>query len=1077
MRHGIGCLLILPVIALGFDDADMESADRGPWNIYGTPSVIEKSDFARSGLRSLRVVTDNRETMGGNYEGTSQSLGKFEPGDLIRVSFWYWVRGGRDIVVGMGPGQFQTRQVMTGTDWTRAEIPLRVTKAGHHSIWISQADDATEFFLDDFAVDVVRRPQLGTAEAASRAVLSRGPLRLALCRETGALCGIENMATGESYAQVGRRQPLFGIELLATDGMGHEAIPFERMRLARFDMTGPWTATMHFETDGLPIKVIAEVTMQEDGSARFTGELKNDSARKVMSFEMPMIFGVCPARDPAQLTLVHPEVCGQIVTNATRSAGCQTTFPGRGVMGWMDLSGERGGIYLASIDQGLTGTRLMALPAPGPTFDMSLTREIVVRPGETWVYPGAVLAVHEGDWHAAADRYRSWARGWMKRPDVPRWMQDANGWVLMGIQNGVPFWRIPDVYREAQWMGIEYLHVQGEGIDNMWFDADGKRQSHTMTYLHPSPRFGTVDELKAAVRKIHQNDGHVMFYFLYERWTPSHCTSDDFGTGKRADVPQAYRPPGIEFYNDSALLDRPGQRLPAEHPFMAIRNMCLAAPGWQDWMRRWAIDVYAREYGADGFYWDVMGRNGPFRCFNARHGHEGDNGWARGCATVLESVIRQGREINPDYSCAIEGSSDHLGQWVGFHLMSGATQSPNVFRYTFPEYLCVDGLSNHYWKWTQVEKARRVFLDGERFDIHGYQQQIKKIIDLRRRIKPFVDWPAVFRDTVGLRISDPRVQARAFVRTDGENRTIAVTMMNEGGVDGATVEVDLVPLGQPRAAHLFHLDGRVAPLRSTRAIPVPKDAISAAVIVVALSPELRAHAWLEQEMMPGEDGATLTLYMPLGAPKDLTRRVTWPNGYAVEESVKSDESRGLGRVAFRDAANLRTLKRWMKVEADVRWTGGQTSAWCVLAPPLVNGDCEDVEDGRLISWGVPPCMDSPGQGNSCIRLDKDTTPNGHITQRAPLKPNTKYRFRCMIRNAGNRRGAAHIVEYEGGLQREHKFVRSATLASTKSGQWETLETVFTSHPDPSATGVYLYSNDRENVVWFDGIALEEIDSP
>ena len=215
MRHGIGCLLILPVIALGFDDADMESADRGPWNIYGTPSVIEKSDFARSGLRSLRVVTDNRETMGGNYEGTSQSLGKFEPGDLIRVSFWYWVRGGRDIVVGMGPGQFQTRQVMTGTDWTRAEIPLRVTKAGHHSIWISQADDATEFFLDDFAVDVVRRPQLGTAEAASRAVLSRGPLRLALCRETGALCGIENMATGESYAQVGRRQPLFGIELLA----------------------------------------------------------------------------------------------------------------------------------------------------------------------------------------------------------------------------------------------------------------------------------------------------------------------------------------------------------------------------------------------------------------------------------------------------------------------------------------------------------------------------------------------------------------------------------------------------------------------------------------------------------------------------------------------------------------------------------------------------------------------------------------------------------------------------------------------------------------------------------------------
>ena len=178
-------------------------------------------------------------------------------------------------------------------------------------------------------------------------------------------------------------------------------------------------------------------------------------------------------------------------------------------------------------------------------------------------------------------------------------------------------------------------------------------------------------------------------------------------------------------------------RCPTQHPEMAERTTCPDAPGRKERMRRRAIDVYAREYGADGFYWDVMGRGGPFRCFNERHGHQGQNHWARGCADVLKTVLAEGRQINPDYSAAIEGCSDVLGQWNGFHLMSGATMNPNVFRYTFPGYLLVDGFSNTTWKLTHPQKAYRVFLDGERFDIHGYDQRVKRIINLRRRIKPF----------------------------------------------------------------------------------------------------------------------------------------------------------------------------------------------------------------------------------------------------------------------------------------------------------------------------------------------------
>ncbi|NOZ23011.1 MAG: hypothetical protein GXP25_18210 [Planctomycetes bacterium] len=1066
-----------PALALDFDDADMEKPDRGPWNIYGTPVTVEKSDFARNGLRSLRVVTDNEQTMGGNYEGTSHTLGKFQPGDLIKVSFWYWVKGGRNIIVGIGPTYFQRRVVMTGTDWTRAEVTLRVTKAGHHSIWISQGGAPTEFFLDDFSLEVTRRPQLGTAAEGQRIAITGGPLRLALCKETGALCGIENLKTGETYAPLGRRQPLFGMELLSKDGLGYERLSFENAKPVSIDCPGPKLAKLTFEMKNLPIRIRIQIKMNDDGSANFAGEVKNDSDRRVLSLEMPMIYGASPAKDPKNLTLVDPHICGRIVPDAAKSAGCQTRYPGRGVMGWMDLSGEHGGIYLATHDKHQTGTRLMALPTPDARFDMSLTREIVVRPGETWRAPLSVLAVHEGDWHAAADRYRAWARSWMQKPDVPQWMYDDNGWVLMGIQNGIPFRRIPDIFRQAQWMGIEYLHVQGEAIDNMWFDADGKRHGHTMTYPYPTPKYGTVDELKAAIRKIHNRDGHVMFYFLYERWTPSHETSDNFGTGKRSDVPEKYWPPkGL--YSSSALVESPGRKPSVENPFMAIRNMCLASPGWQEWMRRWAIDVYAKEYGADGFYWDVMGRNGPFRCFNANHEHEGENQWAAGSAKVLDTVIREGRKVNPDYSCAIEGCSDHLGQWVGYHLMSGATKQPNVFRYTFPEYLCVDGLSNHYWKWTQTQKARRVFLDGEKFDIHGYQQQIKQIINLRRRVKPFIDWPAVFRDTVGLKISDEKVQARCFVRTDDGNRIIAVTMMNEEHVEGATVEIDLSPIGRATRGHIFHLDGHVSFLDATTegkvTIPVPKDDVSCAVLCGGVSPELQVHAWLEQIMEPGTDGVMLNIYTPHMPAKNLSWKIDWPEGFAPKEVPMPGESFGWDRVMFVDNAHLKTLKRWTKVKAHLIWDGGKKTVWTVIAPPIVNGNMEEVEDGRLVYWGLPPCTDDPGEGKQCLRIDRTLTVYGHLRQLTPLKPSTKYRLRCMIKRTGEKWAGAHIIEYEVGRQREAKFVRSATLNSTKIGEWETLETTFTTHPNPRSTAIYLYNTDKEQPAFFDAIEIEEV---
>ena len=742
---------------------------------------------------------------------------------------------------------------------------------------------------------------------------------------------------------------------------------------------------------------------------------------------------------------------------------------------------RRGGRpLLATHDPSRTGTRLTALPSVGDTFDLGLTKEVAIRPGQTWQAPEHVLLLHRGDWHAAADHYRAWARKWLGPPDVPAWVRNADGWVLMGVQNGVPFWRIPDVYRAAEWMGIDYLHVQGQGVDSMWLDAEGKRVGHPITFLYPSPMYGTPDDLKRAVRDIHDRAGHVMFYFLYERWTPSHSTAEHLGTAPRSAIPPAYPIPGLDFYAQNALLEHPGARPAAEHPYMTDRVMCLASPGWQEWMRHWAIDVYAKEFGADGFYWDVMGRNGPFRCFNARHDHAGENGWAAGSESVLRRVIQEGRKINPEYSCAIEGVQDALSPWVGFHLMSGGTKTPEVFRYTFPEVCLVDGFSNHTWRWSHTEKARRVFLAGERFDLHGYHAEVRKLVWLRKRLKPFIDWPARFMDTVGLSVSTPEVQARRFVRDDGRNRAVLVTLLNEAGRTDATVSVLLGAGFRVAGAHLFLPDGSTRPLAHAPAeaghvrFAVPPETVSAALFVQSVEPALRVVPTLDQVRLPGRDGVEVTLFFPEGRPVPVNLSLRAPAGILLEEAPATpSESPAVLHRVWVPRGGLGALPGWEKILAEARWQSGSAGAWCLLCPPLANGNFERLRpDGHLEYWPSSPCVEEPAEGRHCLKLENpDGKAIGHVNLLTPIKPSTRYRFSARIRRdtAGTDARAA-VVEYEDGA----KLRVSANIGSGgKSGAWEQFETEFVSHPAPRSSAVYLYLG-KSKSAWFDDLRLEEV---
>ena len=1058
-----------------FPDGDCEALDLGPWVAYGTPVKVAKVAQPHSGQRALQIVTDNLDAMGGGFEGASRTLCPLQVGDRIRVRLWLRPQAGKVILVGIGKTSFESLWRVTDSDWFEVVCDFRCTGAGLHKIWISQNQAAADFLVDDVSLQLRPRVTLGEAPEADRVALEAREARAWFDRSSGALCGLENLRTGITVAPVGVKQPTFALERLDSDGRSYELLGFEQARLTKFEVDRQHALRTDFELPDQQLAVSIRWTVAGD-ELRGTIEVRNDGERPVTAVTFPLIQDVCPATDPATVTLVDPYVGGRVVPNAINSRGCETAFPGRGVMGWCDLSGPRGGISVQSRDRTWLGTRLSAVPAGERSFDLALTPEPLIQPGQSWASGEMVALLHSGDWHAAADRYRDWLTSWQPGPDVPAWMRHCNGWVLIGCQNGIPFHRLPYYYRQAEWMGLDYLHVQGEHIDSFWYDEQGKRHSGSMTLPVPSPFLGGETDLKGAIQNIHQLGGKVMFYFLYERFAPSLATADFLAGGRRADVPEGYRIPDAEFYPTNCLLERPDERPAVDNAPFVRRVMCLDSPGWRDWMQLWGVDIYGKRLGSDGMYWDVTGRNGPFRCYNAAHGHHGENDWARGVTDIMQRVNQAGRELDPNYSSAIEGVSASLRPYVGFHLMSGATQQPEVFRYTLPDVLTVDGFSNHTWKWTHPEKARRVFLAGERFDTHGYDARIKPIIQLHEQLREFTDWPARFVDTVGVTTSDPRVEARRFVRDDEGNRVVAVTLLNENAIEGATIAVE-PPAGEV-TVHLCRLGGAIetvtpqAGAKGALVLPVPTDAVSGYLLAAATAPAQQVVLTARQDLTPGQDGVLLNLLAPAGKLPELKvvvkDRLNVP-GQPTELLVDEPSHR---TVRLLPGGGTAALIDWDRVDITATWDGGSATCWTVATPPLVNGDFEQLDRGWLAFWGETPCEVQPHRGRSCLEIDPATSRYGHVAALAALKPNVKYRFSGWLKRATDEaQVTAAIVEYGEGSQLQFSCQLGPVTAT---GEWQYFTKEFASRLDPRNTLLFCYNKGGAGKAWFDDLRLEEL---
>ena len=521
-----------------------------------------------------------------------------------------------------------------------------------------------------------------------------------------------------------------------------------------------------------------------------------------------------------------PETMGRLYPDPAKTLGNRkpSPYPYRLVMGYFDFYGEKGGLYLKTGDlDPMPQTEFIAKSNPKTRkLQLGIQRWPLCWPGQTWSPGPCGLAIHDGDWHTAADMYRTWYHNNFNIPEPPKWLKDANGYVMAGSPR-YEFADLPRALDNAMASGISYIEL--------WSEMTGGDTTYH-AFPFPNPYMGREEDLKKAIAEVHAKGGHIGFYLNFNTGDPllgTYLRQSRIAQKIPADIPR----PKLDYMKDNwvqqSLMNHTGnystwnQIIPGY--LDGYWNQCPAAEKWTGFFYYWVIEKWAKEYMADVWYLDScpVSRGSP--CFASDHGHKDP-------VPEGQSIInfyKRMRAGAPEKFCIMqEYASDRLFPYASHALglmWHSSYAHPEIVRYTLPEYPLFSGLCNGLHglkqfypdeKLTNKDALERVFLIGNRYELgistlppDMVDPWRTKMVSLRNACLEEMNY-GDFLDNIGLGPLPERVYARIFRRAD--RGRLAVTLLDRRKDDKTplTIEVDLdkVSVGAISQVTLKRLDGK-----------------------------------------------------------------------------------------------------------------------------------------------------------------------------------------------------------------------------------------------------------------------------
>ena len=353
-------------------------------------------------------------------------------------------------------------------------------------------------------------------------------------------------------------------------------------------------------------------------------------------------------------------------------------YTGAASMLWMDMYDEKEGtgIYITCRNDDLImkGVRAYSFGETYPGMGLAIVHKPCLCRG-VWESEACVVAIHDGDWHWAADDYRAWRES-VPRPVVghhrPEWFEKSAGLVAhydFQYQLGGTVHRfsdIPRLYQQAKEMGMNHLLLSGWNEDGFDFG---------FPHYTPNHLLGTEEELKEALAQVKAEGGHVAFYINTRLCNP--VFEDTAELVEKSVVRKRDGTPYIEHYG-------------AGVPF---GSLCINDTPWRDRLVD-TVHYLTHELGADSMYLDQLAMAGSLKCYNPEHSHrENRTDWNRGYEKLLDSLRA---DYDPEGMALIyEGCNDIYGPGASGQLITTLAapfvgRFPEMYKYTFPDQILVD---------------------------------------------------------------------------------------------------------------------------------------------------------------------------------------------------------------------------------------------------------------------------------------------------------------------------------------------------------------------------------------------------
>jgi hypothetical protein len=290
----------------------------------------------------------------------------------------------------------------------------------------------------------------GSSHGDGSTILENEFICIRLNSKSGDITGLLNKHTGKEYIVSAQWTKAFRLNVPLPDRVtgfnaDYSANSFDSWKQSECKITREEDAdsqilrvqypSMKSEAGIFPIEVSYSIRLANDSDeAVLQIEITNQTPYKVKEIFFPWISGVGAVENGLSDAFVAPNMIrsGNELWKEHEHGSNWEEYPyllgvpswpnGYSLsMPWMNYGSKREGFYFASLSR--DGTRHMLLvqnygDEKHPILAFAWAFLAYVESGKSWRSPELVLSLHGGDWHKAADKYRSSLVNWYQKPDT-----------------------------------------------------------------------------------------------------------------------------------------------------------------------------------------------------------------------------------------------------------------------------------------------------------------------------------------------------------------------------------------------------------------------------------------------------------------------------------------------------------------------------------------------------------------------------------------------------------------------------------------------------------------------------------